>query len=119
MRTPRIVALGLLAAVVFAVPPVQARVGNAARGRTLAVEACSACHKVTRDQAAPAPVHNADTLEEVTAPSFFEIARKYRARTRSPRAFVVTPEHPMREQRFLRRDLDDIVAYIRARGTAK
>jgi mono/diheme cytochrome c family protein len=119
MRDPRPTALGLLATVFFIVawtPPAAARTGNAVRGRVLAIEACTACHKVTRGQNARPPVHNPDTLEDVAAPDFAEIHHKYRRHPSALRAFILAPAHPMREQRFLRRDLEDIVAYIRSRS---
>ena len=58
-------------------------------------------------------------VEDVAAPSFVDIGRKYRGKPRTLRAFIIAPVHPMREQRFLRRDLDDIIAYIRSRGPTK
>ncbi|MEJ0028338.1 MAG: c-type cytochrome [Rhizomicrobium sp.] len=89
---------------------------DAARGRGLAIEACSACHQVTARQPRPAPVADPDTAEAVAAPSFAAIGGKFRHDAAGLRAFILAPDHPMREQRFVPRDLDDIVAYIRALG---
>ena len=85
-----------------------------AEGRTLAIQACSACHQVTETQSPSRPVFNPDTPEHVAAPSFVEISRKYGKNTAALRAFIRTPAHPMREQQFLPRDLDLIVVYIRS-----
>jgi len=108
--------VALAAAVLFssgaaAAPPV------ALRGRTLAIQACSACHQVTETQSPSAPVLNPDTLEHVPAPSFAEIAHKYGRNTKALRAFIRAPAHPMREQQFLPHDLDAIVVYIRSLDT--
>jgi mono/diheme cytochrome c family protein len=94
----------------------QARVPDPVRGRRLAVEACSACHQVTMRQTHPTPVGNPDTNEFVAAPSFQAIAVKFRHDEAGLRAFILAPDHPMREQTFVPRDLDDIVAYIHARA---
>lgn len=91
----------------------------ALNGRTLAIEACSACHQVTETQPASTPILNPDTLEHVAAPSFVEIARKYGHNTKALRAFVRAPAHPMREQQFLPHDLDAIVVYIRSLDTRR
>ena len=81
-------------------------------GRVRAGESCSACHQVTADQKLPAPVPNPDQLEMVVAPSFASIAAAYKGKDRELRAFIRTPQHPMKEQQFLDSDLDAIVAYI-------
>jgi mono/diheme cytochrome c family protein len=96
------------------VTKVSAHAPVAALGRTLAIQACSACHQVTYSQAPSTPVLNPDTLEHVTAPSFGQISRKYGKDTNSLRAFIRAPRHPMREQKFLPHDLDAIVVYIRS-----
>ena len=94
----------------------QARMPDTARGRRLAIEACSACHQVTAHQPRPTPVGNPDTNEYVAAPSFADIAAKFRHNEPGLRAFILAPDHPMREQTFLPRDLNDIVAYIGSRA---
>lgn len=81
-------------------------------GRDRAVESCSACHQVTKDQKLPAPVPNPDQLEMVMAPSFASMAAAYEGKDRELRAFIRKPQHPMKEQQFLDADLDAIVAYI-------
>jgi mono/diheme cytochrome c family protein len=112
IRTARIAAaVGLLLGLATTA---SAHAPLAAIGRTLAIQSCSACHQVTDTQMPPAAVLNLDTLEQVRAPSFAQISQKYGKNIKSLRAFILTPKHPMREQRFLPRDLDAIVAYIRS-----
>ncbi len=110
----RIVLTGLCLALAFATAA-EARAPDAARGRRLAIEACSACHQVTANQPRPTPVGNPDTNEYVAAPAFAVIAVKFRHNEPGLRKFILAPDHPMREQTFLPQDLDDIVAYIRSR----
>jgi cytochrome c551/c552 len=81
-------------------------------GKDRAIESCSACHQVTRDQKVPAPVPNPEQLELVVAPSFASIAAAYEGKDAQLRAFIRRPQHPMKEQQFLDSDLDAIVAYI-------
>ena len=81
-------------------------------GKNCAVEDCSACHQVTAGQKPPAPVADPDAEEWVPAPAFSRIASKYKGRDRELRAFILTPDHPMKEQEFLDSDLNAIVAYI-------
>jgi len=94
----------------------QARTPSVTRGKRLAIEACSACHQVTAHQPRPTPVGNTDTNEYVAAPDFAEVGRKFRHDEAGLRAFILAPDHPMREQTFVPRDLDDIVAYVRSLG---
>ncbi len=108
----RVTAFAILAVGNFSAA--HARPPAIAEGRTLAIQACSACHQVTETQSPSRPVFNPDTLEHVAAPSFVEISRKYGKNTAALRAFIRTPAHPMREQQFLPRDLDLIVVYIRS-----
>ena len=81
-------------------------------GRDRAIEDCSACHQVTAHQKRPSPVADPDNEEWVAAPTFAEVALKYQGRDRELRAFIRTPDHPMKEQEFLETDLNAIVAYI-------
>ncbi len=108
-----IAAVGLLVVLTTAA---EARVPNATRGKRLAIEACAACHQVTAHQPRPAPVGNTDTNEYVAAPAFADIGKKFRHNAAGLRAFILAPDHPMREQTFLPRDLDDIAAYVRSLG---
>lgn len=106
-------ALAALSLALVLAAPALAR-PNAARGKALAAEACAACHQISARQAVPAPVADTDTGDAVPAPSFPAIASKYRHEAAALKAFIRAPNHPMREQRFLARDLDDIAAYIRS-----
>jgi mono/diheme cytochrome c family protein len=81
-------------------------------GRDRAIEDCSACHQVTASQKVPSPVADPDNEEWVPAPSFAQVAEKYKGHERELRAFIVTPDHPMKEQEFLDTDLKAIIAYI-------
>jgi mono/diheme cytochrome c family protein len=105
--------IAILAVAVFAVAsPALARTASVVRGKQLAIEACAACHQVTREQVAPPAVLDPDSQDRVVPPSFSAISAKYLGNEAGMRAFIVSPTHPMREQRFLPRDLDDIAAYI-------
>ena len=82
------------------------------QGKHDAIADCSACHRVTQDQIMPPPISNPDEARSAEAPSFDVIARRYFGRRRKLIDFIDTPEHPMREQQFLPRDLKAIVDYI-------
>ncbi len=88
--------------------------GDAGLGRAIAIEACSACHKVMPHQKQPDPVLNPDEGISITAPDFRSIARKYARRPRALRAYIAAPAHPMREQMWNPEDLDAVVAFIQA-----
>ena len=109
----------LLAVALTAAAQAKTHSGNPARGRALAIEACSACHKVTARQRQPAPVADPDTRESVIAPTFYAVAVKFGHDTAAMRAFVLAPTHPMREQQFVPRDLNDIIAYIHGLSASK
>jgi mono/diheme cytochrome c family protein len=96
----------------FAAPHIAAASSLIDLGRNRAVEDCSACHQVTAGQKAPAPVADPENEEWVPAPSFAQVAEKYKGHERELRAFIVTPDHPMKEQEFLDTDLNAIIAYI-------
>jgi cytochrome c551/c552 len=84
----------------------------AAEGRSLAIDGCSTCHQVTPAQKRPRPVFDLDQAMTISAPTFAEIARKYRGRSGALRRFILDPEHPMPEQDWDARDLRAIVVYI-------
>ncbi|OAI44679.1 hypothetical protein AYO42_04480 [Rhizomicrobium sp. SCGC AG-212-E05] len=86
--------------------------GDARLGRGIAIEACSACHKVMPHQKQPDPVLNPDEGIRITAPDFSSIARKYARRPRALRDYIEAPTHPMREQMWDPEDLDAVVAFI-------
>jgi len=86
--------------------------GDAGLGRAIAIEACSACHKVMPHQKQPDPVLNPDEGVSIAAPDFTRIARKYARRPRALRDYIRAPIHPMREQMWDAQDLDAVVAFI-------
>jgi mono/diheme cytochrome c family protein len=108
----RYLALTAFALACVATPTVSSASALSDLGRDRAVESCSGCHQVTREQKLPAPVPNPDQLEMVVAPSFASIATAYEGKDRELRTFIRTPQHPMKEQQFLDSDLDAIIAYI-------
>ena len=83
-----------------------------ALGRERAIEYCSGCHQVTRQQARPEPVPFPEENARVVTPSFLAISMKYEGQEKELRAFIKAPAHPMKEQEFLEADLNAIVAYI-------
>ena len=87
--------------------------GDSEAGRTLAIDACSACHRVTPGQTRPAPVLDPDEGVSIQAPDFTWIARKYARRPRALRRYIQAPVHPMREQVWDPGDLDAVVTFIR------
>jgi cytochrome c551/c552 len=83
-------------------------------GHILATYTCSACHQVSDGQRLPPPVLNPDEGIRVPAPTFRQIAQKYRGRASSLRRMIVNPRHPMREQEFIESDLLALVTYIQS-----
>lgn len=90
------------------------RIPDPVVGRTIAKEACAACHQVLPGQTIPAPVHDADEGIDITPPTFVEIAKRYRGNHKALRNFILVPYHPMREQEWNSDDLDDVIAFIAA-----
>ena len=101
-----------LAGAAWAASPVEA-------GRTLANEACSACHQVAPGQAKPPLVADPDEGSKVRAPAFADIAHRCLAES-DLRAKITSPHYPMREQVLTDVDVGALAAYIRslAPGTA-
>jgi hypothetical protein len=85
-----------------------------ALGRERAIEYCSGCHQVTRQQPRPEPVPFPEENASVVTPSFLAISVKYEDQEKELRAFIKAPAHPMKEQEFLETDLNAIVAYIKS-----
>ena len=81
-------------------------------GASLARDACSACHRVSRQQKPPAPVFDPDQQAAVHAPSFMSIARDRHKNAAYLRNVITRPHYPMREQSYDKDDLEAIVAYI-------
>jgi mono/diheme cytochrome c family protein len=76
--------------------------GNANHGGVIAKRWCAACHVVASDQTSA----NAD------APSFFDIALR-RTNRKQLSNFLVDPHPPMPNMHLSRKEIDDIVSYIR------
>jgi mono/diheme cytochrome c family protein len=96
---------------------------TAAEGRSLAQQYCSACHRVTREQAQPPDVvvDTGSATETFQAPSFARIAARPDRTEAQLRERILNPHYPMREQQFIPEELDAIVAYLlslRAPGAA-
>ena len=85
-------------------------------GRQRAIEDCSACHRVTKDQKLPPLVSDPEEARSMQAPPFDVIARRYAGRPALLARFIRAPLHPMREQQFLPTDLKAIVRYISSLG---
>jgi hypothetical protein len=98
----------------LAMPPALADGNNAPDGSTLAVEDCSACHRVTAEQPQPQPVvvQGSTSQETIQAPSFRQIARRPGRSAEYLRAFIQAPHYPMPEQQFIPEELDAIIDYI-------
>jgi mono/diheme cytochrome c family protein len=82
-------------------------------GQQLAVEACSACHKVAPGQKRPAPVAEGAEGTHVEAPTFIQIAERCLT-AQDLRARIANPHYPMREQELMPLDLDNLAAYIQS-----
>ena len=97
---------------------------TAADGKALAQQYCTACHRVTKEQAQPPDVV-ADTgtgPETFQAPSFARIAARPDRTEAQLRERILNPHYPMRAQQFIPKELDAIIAYIlslRAPGEAE
>ena len=99
---------GLLCALLV-LPPAQAA---SPQQMQQAIEDCSACHRVTQGQGPVPSVYDPDQARNIAPPSFDVIARRYAGRPAALARFIQAPRHPMREQRFLPRDLKAILRYI-------
>lgn len=80
-----------------------AQAGDAGRGAVIAQRWCASCHVVAREQTSA----NAD------APSFFDVAQR-RANRKEIANFLIDPHPPMPDMHLSRREIDDIVSYIRS-----
>ena len=96
---------------------------TAADGKALAQQYCTACHRVTQEQAQPPDVvvDTGSGPETFQAPSFARIAARPDRTEAQLRERILNPHYPMRAQQFIPEELDAIVAYIlslRSAGTA-
>ena len=81
----------------------RSRAGDAQRGAIVAKRWCATCHVVTSDQ----------TSATADAPSFFDIAQR-RTDKKKLGQFPVDPHPPMPDMHLSRKEIDDIVSYIRS-----
>ena len=81
-------------------------------GRTLAIEACSACHQVIPQQKRPGPVSEGEEGAWTEAPTFSEIANRCLSASEL-KSRISNPHYPMREQILMPIDVDDLAIYIR------
>jgi hypothetical protein len=83
-------------------------------GQALAQDYCSACHRVSAQQAPPpkVTVNTGAASEEYEAPSFRQIAVRPGRNATYLRTFIQAPHYPMREQMFIPEELERIVDYI-------
>jgi mono/diheme cytochrome c family protein len=83
-------------------------------GEALAQAYCSACHRVSAEQAPPpkVTVNTGVGSEEYEAPSFHQIVARPGRDSAYLRTFIQAPHYPMREQVFISDELEQIVAYI-------
>lgn len=77
--------------------------GDGKRGAIVAKRWCASCHVVASDQSAA----SAD------APSFFEIAQR-RIDKKQIANFLMNPHPPMPDMHLSRKEIDDLVTYIRS-----
>jgi mono/diheme cytochrome c family protein len=77
--------------------------GETQRGATIAKRWCAACHVVASDQ----------TSASADAPSFFDIAKR-RTDKKKLGGFLMDPHPPMPDMHLSRKEIDDIVTYIRS-----
>ncbi len=77
--------------------------GEAQRGELIAKRWCASCHVVAPDQ----------TSASADAPSFSDIARR-RTDKKKLGHFLMDPHPPMPDMHLSRKEIDDIVSYIRS-----
>lgn len=77
--------------------------GDVQKGGVIAKRWCASCHVVAKDQ----------TSAMADAPSFFDIAQR-RPDKKQIGNFLVDPHPPMPDMHLSRREIDDIVTYIRS-----
>lgn len=76
--------------------------GDAKHGGVIAKRWCAACHVVASDQ----------TAASADAPSFADIAQRHPDKKKIAH-FLMDPHPPMPNMHLSRREIDDIVTYIR------
>ncbi len=86
---------------VSAAPPAQA--GDAAHGEVIAKRWCASCHVVSSDQ----------TAAQSDAPSFADVAQR-RVDRKQLSQFLADPHPRMPNMSLSRKEIDDLVSYIRS-----
>ncbi len=77
--------------------------GDARHGGVIAQRWCASCHVVTGEQ----------TSAFADAPSFFDVAQQ-RTDKKQLSNFLINPHPPMPDMHLSRKEIDDIVSYIRS-----
>jgi mono/diheme cytochrome c family protein len=94
---------GLVSILVLAGSVQPAAAGDVAHGKVVVKRWCASCHVVSSDQTSA----NAD------APSFADVARRHPDKKQLSN-FLADPHPPMPNMQLTRREIDDIVSYIRS-----
>ncbi len=109
-RTGALLAIALATANLWVAPAaaaegdkVGAKGGDKAHGQTIAKRWCASCHVVTQDQ----------KTAQSDAPSFYDIAQR-RTDRKQLSHFLADPHPRMPDMHLSRREIDDIVSYIRS-----
>ena len=79
-------------------------IGDRAKGRAFALQACTPCHKVAPDQLSPSRF--------ATAPDFRAIAKTRGMTETSLHAFLSSPHPSMPNLILGQKEQDDVIAYI-------
>ena len=93
-------ALLVFAGVLITAPAVA---GDPATGAVIAKRWCASCHVVVKDQ----------TAASADAPSFYDVAQRRTDRKKIAN-FLIDPHPPMPDMHLSRKEIDDIVSYIRS-----
>jgi len=99
----RLMNVAVFAGALLAASAVPGLAGDAKRGAIIAKRWCATCHVVARDQ----------TTAIADAPSFFDVAQR-RVDRKQIANFLIDPHPPMPDMHLSRKEIDDIVAYIRS-----
>jgi mono/diheme cytochrome c family protein len=101
----RIIAIPLIAlAPSFFTAPAAVAAGDADAGKRIAQQWCSACHVTGKEKRGKG---------SDAAPSFVGLAQKPVKTEAYLKAWIANPHPPMPNFNLSRRDIDDLVAYIR------
>ena len=80
--------------------------GLSANGKTIAVQWCATCHKVTDEQI--------QTMADV--PTFAAISQEWGENVQELKSFLVDPHPVMPNFSLTRSEIDDLLAYIKTQG---